>query len=310
MVRGTSDLSALEGISAALVHADVTEPSTLPAALEGVSVVFHVAGLTKSRDPEAYFRVNEEGSRALMQACRDHQGLRRFVYISSQAACGPSRPNRPRTEEDLPTPIGPYGASKLAGEEACRDAGGEQVPLTIVRPAIVYGPWERDMLRLFQLARRGLAPRVRGDSCVSMIHATDLSDLIERAGRLDVAAGNTYFGADPSPYWMRDILQLIGKICGRRVVQLPIAPALLWPFALLNEQFQKMGAGIEILTLTRLKEFRERFWMVDPTRARDELGWESGTGIEEGLRETARWYVDSGWLTPPAGTSESAGERD
>jgi dihydroflavonol-4-reductase len=300
MVRATSDLSALDGISAELAHADVTDPSTLPAALEGVNVVYHVAGLTKSRDPEAYFRVNAEGSRALMQACLDLQGLRRFVYISSQAACGPSRPDRPLTEDDPPAPIGPYGASKLAGEEACRDASGERIPLTIVRPAVVYGPWERDMLRLFQFARRGLAPRVRGDSCVSMIHATDLCDLIERAGRLDMASGRTYFAADPSSYWMRDLLRTMGEICGRRVFQLPLAPALLWPFAFINEQFQKMGAGIEILTLTRLKEFRERYWMVDPTRARDELEWESGISIEDGLRETARWYVDNGWLTPPA----------
>ena len=79
-----------------------------------------------------------------------------------------------------------------------------------------------------------------------------------------------------------------------------LAPGLLWPLAFINEQFQKMGTGIEILTLTRLREFRERFWMVDPSRARNELGWESGRDIEEGLRETARWYIDHGWLSPPA----------
>lgn len=300
LVRSTSDLSALEGISAELAYGDVTDPSTLPAVLEDVGVVFHVAGLTKSRDPEAYFRVNAEGSRALMEACLNQQGLRRFVYISSQAAGGPSWPDRPRTEDDPPAPIGPYGESKLAGEEACRTAAGERVPLTIVRPAVVYGPWERDMLRLFQFARRGLAPRVRGDSCVSMIHAADLCDLVERAGRLDAAAGRTYFAADPSSYWMRDLLRTMGAICGRRVVQLPLAPALLWPFAFINEQLQRMGTGIEILTLTRLKEFRERFWVVDPTRARNELGWESGRDIQEGLRQTARWYIDHGWLSPPA----------
>jgi dihydroflavonol-4-reductase len=296
LVRTTSDLSALAGRPFELAYGDVTEPDTLPAALDGVDLVFHVAGLTKSRDRAAYFRVNEAGSRALMEACHGRPALRRFVYVSSQAAAGPSGPERPRREEDPPAPTGPYGESKLAGERACLEAAAGRIPLTVVRPAIVYGPWERDMLQLFRQARRGLVPRIRGDSLVSLIHAADLAELLERAGRSPAAVGRTYFAADHRSYWMREVIALMGEVLGRRVVQLPIPPAVLWPLAVVNEQLLALGRGIEALTRTRLKEYRERFWSLDTARCRTDLDWEPGRSLKEGLAETARWYRGQGWL--------------
>jgi len=129
-----------------------------------------------------------------------------------------------------------------------------------------------------------------------MIHAVDLADLLERAGRLPVAAGRTYFAADHRSYWMREVIDVLGRVLGRRVRQVPVVPSLLWPLALVNEQFLRTGRGIEALTRTRLKEFGERFWALDTRRAREELAWEPARSLEEGLRETAGWYRDQGWL--------------
>lgn len=296
MVRTTSDLSALEGMELELACGDVTDPRSLPAALEDVDLVIHAAGITKSRDREGYFRVNRDGTRALAAACTAAASVSRFVYISSQAAAGPSWRERARREEDPPAPIGPYGESKLAGEEACREAIGERIGLSIVRPSAVYGPWERDLLHLFRLARRGVVPRVWWDSRLSLIHAADLADLIERAGSMEVAAGRIFFGADPEPYRMSTLIRMIAAVVGRRVVQVPVPPALLWPFAAVNEQLLRAGRGFEALTRTRVKEYRERYWAVDSSRAREELGWAPGRDLMEGLEETGRWYRERGWL--------------
>jgi nucleoside-diphosphate-sugar epimerase len=296
MVRSTSDLSAVEDLDLEYVYADVTDADSLPSALQGVDLVFHVAGLTKSRDPRAYFRVNSDGSRALAGACADAGSVRRFVYISSQAAAGPSWKGRARTEDDLPAPVGPYGESKLAGEVACREAIGDRLEYTIVRPSIVYGPWERDMLELFRMAKRRIAFRVLGDTSSSLIHSADLAEVIERSGRMEQAAGRVYSAADPQPYWMRDIIRLIAQVLDRKVLQVPIPPIMLWPFALVNEQFLKAGKGIEMLTRTRLKEMRVRYWASDSTRARTELGWEPGRTLPEGMAETGAWYREKGWL--------------
>ncbi|MFO7768166.1 MAG: NAD-dependent epimerase/dehydratase family protein [bacterium] len=295
MVRASSDLGALEGIGAEKVVGDITRPETLPPLLEEVDLLFHAAGVTKSRDPSRYFRVNEEGTADLVAMCREHARLERLVYISSQAAAGPSRRGRPRTEEDPPEPIGPYGASKLEGEEACR-AGAGSIPLTIVRPAVVYGPWERDMLSLFRGAKWRICPRVRGDSLVSLIHAADLADLLERAGRFPGAAGRTYHAADPEPYWMSRLIRTMGEVLGHGVLQVPLPPALLYPAAVLNEMLMRVGGGVEALTRSRIREFRERYWVMDTGRAGEELEWKPGRSLEEGLQETAQWYTSHGWL--------------
>jgi len=152
------------------------------------------------------------------------------------------------------------------------------------------------MLQLFKQARRGIVPRILGDSRVSLIHAADLADLLERAGSFPVAEGKTYFAADHRSYWMREVIALLGEVLGRRVLQLPLPPAVLWPLAVVNELLLARGRGIEALTRTRLKEYRERFWSLDTDRSRTDLAWEPGRSLKEGLTETARWYRGQGWL--------------
>lgn len=296
LVRRTSDLAALEGLSVERAYGDINDPDSLPAVLQGVSTLFHVAGLTKSRDPRRYFEVNESGTVHLATAALQVPSLKRFVYLSSQAAVGPSRADRPRAEYDSPAPTGEYGQSKLAGEEACRRVLADQLPLTIVRPAVVYGPWERDMLQLFRAVKRRLVPRLWGDSCISLIHAADLADLVTRAARYQEAAGRIYHAADPSPYWMRQVLATMGRVLNRRARQIPIPGPILWPAALINEQFLKRGKGIEALTRTRIREFGERHWVLDVQRAQSDLAWAPRRTLEEGLRDTARWYLSHGWL--------------
>lgn len=296
MVRTTSDLTALDGMDVEYVNADVTDPQSLPTALAGVQVVFHVAGLTRTKRSKEYFRVNDEGTGSLVTSCLLEPGIERFVYISSGAATGPSWKSRSRVEDDPPEPVGPYGESKLAGERTSVEIADGRIPVVIVRPCAVYGPWEKDMLKLYKMARRGIAPVVAGDTCMSMIHAGDLADLIERAGRVEAACGRTYFAADPSPYWLSNVLGIMGSLFGKRVVRIPVPPRLLWPVALINEQLLKAGIGADVLTRTRIREFRERFWVFDSSRAKEELGWKPAISLEEGMRRTAEWYLSKGWL--------------
>jgi len=126
-------------------------------------------------------------------------GLKRFLFVSSVAAAGPSDgPADVVDESRPPRPLTWYGKSKLAAEKALRavaDEGDGQLPLTIVRPAAVYGPRDKDFRAYFSPDQA--APERAtgaGERHVSLIYVRDLVDLLVRALEQEEAVGQTYFG--------------------------------------------------------------------------------------------------------------------
>ncbi|HEX5421576.1 MAG TPA: NAD(P)-dependent oxidoreductase, partial [Gammaproteobacteria bacterium] len=160
LARPSSRLDNLAGLDVQLVRADVTEAAGLAAAVAGCDVVFHVAAALKGLREQDLFLINADGTRNIATASAAATPRpARFVYVSSMAAAGPSPGGRaPRTEDMPPRPLTWYGCSKLAGEDAVRSTAG--LEWTIVRPPIVFGPRERDVLGYFRLARRGWLPLV------------------------------------------------------------------------------------------------------------------------------------------------------
>ncbi len=148
LVRRPAELP--EGAEA--VHGDLAGAG-LERAAAGVEVVFHLAGVTKARRAREYYEGNARGTAALVEACA---GVPRFVHVSSLAAVGPSADSVPLTEDAEPAPFTHYGKSKLEAERIVRaSALGERA--VIVRPPVVYGPRDTDVLHFFRAAARGFS---------------------------------------------------------------------------------------------------------------------------------------------------------
>ena len=162
LVRETSDRRFLAGFPHEEAIGDVTHPASLPPALAGVAAVVHAAGLVKARSPEEFDAVNAKGTANLLAALDEAApGLRRFVYVSSLAAHGPSEDGRPRPPDAPPLPITAYGRSKLKGEELVRAWRGS-TRAVIIRPPVIYGPRDSQLLPFFRLARWRIAPLLAG----------------------------------------------------------------------------------------------------------------------------------------------------
>ena len=125
-VRILDDLSIgqvayLDGVPHQLVRGSLADPDAVRSAVEGADAIVHLAaraGIDDSvRDPLGTFEANVAWSVGLLEAAR-LAGVRRFVFASSNAAAGDHPP--PSDETDLPHPISPYGASKLAIEAYAR----------------------------------------------------------------------------------------------------------------------------------------------------------------------------------------------
>ncbi|HUF56246.1 MAG TPA: NAD-dependent epimerase/dehydratase family protein, partial [Thermohalobaculum sp.] len=121
-----------------IVLGDLLDDRALRRLCRGADAVIHAAGLIRARDRAAFFAVNEGGSARLAAAAAEAAPGAPLIVVSSLAAREPG--------------LSDYAASKRAGEEAVlRAAAG---PVTVLRPPVLYGPWDRETLALFRAAAR------------------------------------------------------------------------------------------------------------------------------------------------------------
>ncbi len=181
IVRRRSKRVWLAKQNAEVREVDFSQASSWATAIAGADVVFHLAGATAGTVSQLQ-KANRDNTTALMEACAQQPRPPVVVLVSSVSAGGPSLPHRLRSPAEPAAPLSNYGKSKLAGELAALQFAN-RVPLTIVRPGIVFGPRDTELVRLLPLITRlGIHP-VPGwnDPLISFIHVTDLVDLLIRA---------------------------------------------------------------------------------------------------------------------------------
>lgn len=287
LVRRRSSLPAVN-----LAYGDVVSGAGLKEALSDVSVVIHLAGATKALRPADYYTANVKGTEMLARAIAGRSI--RLVHVSSLAAAGPSSSGMPIAEDADPCPITHYGKSKLESEYAVRALRPDAV---IVRPPVVYGPRDTDVLQVLKPISRGWALQIAGaERWFSAIYVRDLVEGLLAAARSPGAAGRTYFISHPSPVSWSELATLAGRIMGRspRMVRVPGAAALAVGF--FAEVWARATGKPGILSREKVREARCAAWVCDSRRVAVELGFEAPTGFEKGLGETLAWYRGAGWL--------------
>jgi nucleoside-diphosphate-sugar epimerase len=297
LVRRTSDLKWLENEKIELVYGELNDPESLRNAVRGVDVVVHLAGKTKAPTEEGYFKANAEGTRNLLEAAAGNAGrLKRFVYVSTQAAAGPSLDGACVRETDLPRPVTPYGASKLKGERAVLSFG-DRLPVAVVRPPSVFGPRESDMLKFFKMIKRGLRPMLGwGERLVSLVFIDDLVQGIMLCAEKDRAVGQVFFINTVDRISWKDFGRAAAEAAGKKgipvIVPMPLFVAAVWA----NDWICGMFKKETILNRSKIPEFLHRYWICDGSKARNELGYQPREDLGTALRLTMDWYVRQGWL--------------
>jgi len=297
LARPSSNLGNLAGIQLEVVRADVTDPARMPEAVAGCDVVFHLAGALKGLREDDLFRVNAQGTRNLAAACAAASPRpRRFVYVSSLAAAGPSPGGKaPRTEDMPPQPLTWYGRSKLAGEDALCSVSG--LDWTIVRPPIVFGPRERDVLGYFRIARRGWLPVVGfADRFYSLIYAEDLAAGLVRVAEAPRAAGQVYFLAGPEVVSWVELGRLIAAALGVVGRPLRLPEAVASAAGMIADAVAHVQGRPHIFSSQKVREMLAPAWVCSADKAARDLGWQAQTPLADALASTARWYRDHGWV--------------
>lgn len=299
LVRATSRTVALERLGAELVRGDVREASTLPPAVEGCDAVVHLAGAVKALRPSEFFAANGEGTRHVAEACARAAQPPRLVYVSSLAAAGPAREGRPRREADPPAPVSRYGESKLAGERAVR-AVAERVEASIVRPPIVYGPRDQELMpQLLRMARLGVVVRAGGEKRYSLVHVADLCEgilaVLDRGRRLagEGAQGIYFLDGGPDHTW-DEIALAACSAAGRRarVIRVPELASLAVVAG--ASAAAALTRRANILSFDKLKEMLQPAWTCTSERARAEVGYAPRYPLAEGMADAVAWFRAQG----------------
>jgi nucleoside-diphosphate-sugar epimerase len=290
LTRGSSNTQALASAGCTVHAGELTQADSFQAAIEGCDVVAHCAGLIKATSWEQFRRVNVDGAGEVALAAA-RGCVPRFVHISSIAAAGPTS----GTGES--EPVSQYGRSKLDGERRVFDkSGGMQV--CIVRPPILYGPYDHGMLPVFKAARRGFIPLYgRGDHRISILHAHDLAgaifDLATRTGRLP--PGPFYPEDGSNPTWL-ELVEAMERAVRRGIRRMSIPPPLIHAAGGIASFWSMLFHSPSVFSLDKVREMAQPSWVFSHKSLKQAVGWSPRIRLAEGLGETYRWYKENGWL--------------
>ncbi len=293
LVRTPARAAGLAAAGVHLVRGDLDAHAALREATEAVDVIYHVAGRVAARDDAEFLRANAEGTANLLTAARG-SGAPRFVLVSSLAAGGPAPRGAPLSGGEPARPVTAYGRSKLAGEEAVR---ASSLPWVILRPPMVYGPRDTEVLKLFKMARWGLAPIFgKGDQELSAIFGPDLAGALIAAGTSPNTIGKTYLPCHPEVFTSRAFAQEIGTAVGRDVLILSVPEPIGRGLLAVIGGAAKLTGTASVLSSEKADEFFETAWTGDPAALMRDTGWTPGRSLPEGLAETMTWYRAEGWI--------------
>jgi nucleoside-diphosphate-sugar epimerase len=279
---------------------------------DGATHVFHLAGITKGRTLAEFRAGNVFPTVNLLAALAAREMPRpRVVLLSSQAAAGPAKSaEAPVRETDRPVPVEAYGRSKLQGEQAAIRYG-DSLPITVVRPAAVYGPRDRDFLRVFRQALRPVALHAAPQrQLFSLVFVSDLVRALLLAAESEAAAGQTYFVGGDRPVSWRELYDAIAAAGGSSPRQLQVPLAAVRAAARGGDLLSVITGRATLLNHNKAALARQRFWLCDSSAAREQLGWFPVVPLQEGVRETYLSYLQAGWLrsTRPSAADEATGD--
>ncbi len=277
-VRVFDDLSSgraenLDGVPVEVMRGDIRDQDAVGRAVSGVQAVVHLAahgGVAPSvEDPVHNFSVNVQGTLNLLLAAKD-EGVDRFIFASSNAIFGDIDP--PADETKAPSPLSPYGASKLAGEGYClafhRTYG---LPTCSLRFGHVYGPYsdkKSSVVAAFLknlLAGENLVVYGDGQQTRDFVFVEDLCQAIVLAGERD-CAGHVFQIASGSENTINHLGELLCSLAGVDKSRIVYEPP-------------RAGEAYRIYS------------SID--KARRVLGFEPNVRLEEGLKTTYEWFANN-----------------
>jgi nucleoside-diphosphate-sugar epimerase len=252
--------------------------------VEDCEIAFHSAAKVEDfGDPAEFERVNVQGTRNVVAACRAG-GVRRLVHVGTEAAL---MAGQPLVNVDESAPLRPdspvlYSSSKAKAEEVVRSADLETV---VVRPRFVWGRGDTTLLpALIELVRSGRFRWVGGGR--QLTATTHVDNTVEGLwlGATKAQPGGVYFVTDGEPVVFREFLTAMLGTQGVEIPDKSVPPGVAGAAARASEGIWRLLRRPGNPPLTRFAVWvSSQECTIDISRAQRELGYSPVTTREEGL---------------------------
>jgi nucleoside-diphosphate-sugar epimerase len=299
MVRPSSRIETLAGLDVEIVHGDLAVDDGISVeALRGIDTVYHVAALFRQEGAtrDVFMNVNARGTERLLEASR-RAGVSQFVHCSTAGVHGHIE-NPPASETAPYRPGDWYQESKLEGEKrALAFSRAHNFPVTVIRPAGIYGAGDMRFLKLFRAINNGTFWMIgNGKPLYHFVYVDDLAQGFILAGEQEAACGEAFILSGPEYLPISELVEIIAQELGKPIPRWRVP---IWPV---------MGAakickalcpvlGLEPPLYPRRLDFFRKDRAFDISKAKRVLGYEPQVGLREGVTRTATWYREHHYLS-------------
>jgi len=298
LVRPSSETPHLSSLPVSPVIGDLADLPSLRRAVAPVTRIFHCAARSTDWAPwESYFAANVTGTENLLEAARSAPKLTRFVHVSTTDVYGypaiPCDETHPTSDAGLP-----YNQTKRLGELAVWKAHKEYgLPVTVVRPATIYGPRGKDFtIEIAALLRQRLMATIdRGKERGGFAYVCNVVDAMIQASAANATIGQAYNIADGTNATWDDYLGLFaaGLDLPRPWINLGMNAAnnLAIVFEGIHKTLRLPGRPLLTRHAVRLLGMDQEFPV---EKARRDFGFAPSISLEEGIARSVAWLRHSG----------------
>ena len=299
LVRPTSDLRNLQGLSAETATGDLRDSASIERAMAGCDTVFHVAADYRLwvRDPDQMYRSNVEGTRGLLAAARKNK-VDRLVYTSSVATMGFSSDgtiadeDSPVTLEDM---VGPYKRSKFMAEQIALGAGRSGQHVVVVNPSTPVGEMDIKPTPTGRIVLDFLKKNFPAyvDTGLNLVDATECARghvmALEkgRSGQRYILGGENLT--------LKQILDKLAAITGLPSPTVKVPHFVALGAALVDELWTGRMMGREPRATVDAVRMGRKKMFVASTKAERELGWQL-VPVNAALRRAVDWFRTQGYV--------------
>lgn len=291
-IRKSSDLKWIKDYPVQFEYCSLNDEEQLSKLISTVDVIVHCAGVVRALNWNGYYNTNVIGTQKLVQAAlKNKKNIKKFIYISSQAAMGPSQTETPKTLTEKENPVSNYGKSKLLAEQEVKKLEG-QIPYTIIRPASVYGPRDKDIFIFFNLVKHHLKPNTHTKRFIQLVFVKDIAKAISVALNNENTNNKTYYLCDGNIYTWKDVATTIATSNNIKTMPIVLFDFIFKTVASFYEIVAKITKKPQVLSKEKIVEMLQTYWTANNSDIIKDTNFEF-TKLENGAKITYNWYLSN-----------------